>query len=43
VDAAVGEIVGLVGESGSGQSITARAVMRLLPESANSPARTLWQ
>ena len=29
-----GEILGIVGESGSGKSVTAKALMRLLPDSA---------
>ncbi len=29
-----GERVGIVGESGSGKSLTARAIMRLLPQTA---------
>jgi peptide/nickel transport system ATP-binding protein len=35
-DVMPGEIVGLVGESGSGKSITARAILRLLPDSATT-------
>ena len=31
---AVGEALGLVGESGAGKSMTARAILRLLPEGA---------
>ena len=33
---AVGEALGLVGESGAGKSMTARAIMRLLPEGAST-------
>jgi oligopeptide/dipeptide ABC transporter ATP-binding protein len=32
---AVGEALGLVGESGAGKSMTARAIMRILPEGAS--------
>ncbi|MDQ8020948.1 MAG: ABC transporter ATP-binding protein [Moraxellaceae bacterium] len=32
-DLAAGEVLGLIGESGSGKSVTLRALMRLLPES----------
>ncbi len=40
-----GEIVGLVGESGCGKSVTARAIMRLLPEhrSAQVSGRVVWR
>lgn len=34
LDVAEGEAVGLVGESGSGKSVTAKAIARLLPETA---------
>ncbi len=30
-----GEVLGIVGESGSGKSVTAKALMRLLPDTAN--------
>jgi len=35
VSLAVGEALGLVGESGAGKSMTARAIMRILPEGAS--------
>ena len=35
-----GEILGLVGASGSGKSMTALSIMRLLPASASFTART---
>ncbi|MCE8442032.1 ATP-binding cassette domain-containing protein, partial [Rhodovulum sulfidophilum] len=34
-----GEILGLAGESGSGKSMTALALMRLLPEGARAEGR----
>ena len=36
-----GEILGLVGESGCGKSLTAMALMRLLPEDAQVPSGTV--
>ncbi|MQA81590.1 MAG: ATP-binding cassette domain-containing protein [Streptosporangiales bacterium] len=41
MDVGRGEVVGLVGESGSGKSTTARAVLRLLPEHAETSGRVL--
>src|SRR5437870_11328296 len=35
LDLKPGETVGLVGESGSGQSVTARSIMQLLPRNAH--------
>ncbi len=46
---AAGETVALLGESGSGKSVTLRALLRLLPRlgkpraaASTSPARTSW-
>ena len=46
-----GEVLGLVGESGCGKSLTALSIMRLLPRDRHAPlqarccwaARTCWQ
>ncbi|WP_332631932.1 ABC transporter ATP-binding protein [Halalkalibacter flavus] len=38
-----GEIVGLIGESGSGKSLTARAIMGLLPHGMNINGRILFK
>jgi len=40
---AVGEALGLVGESGAGKSMTARAIMRLLPEGADVSGDILFE
>ncbi|MFK0113019.1 dipeptide/oligopeptide/nickel ABC transporter permease/ATP-binding protein [Streptomyces sp. NPDC091217] len=42
LDIAVGETVGLVGESGCGKSITALAILRLLPPGAVVTAGRAW-
>src|SRR4029077_10779454 len=36
-----GEVLGLLGESGSGKSTVARTVLRLLPKSAQARARSI--
>ncbi len=38
-----GEILGLVGETGCGKSVTGRGVMRLLPDNAKSRGRILFE
>ncbi|WP_078556625.1 ABC transporter ATP-binding protein [Bacillus alkalicellulosilyticus] len=38
-----GEIVGLIGESGSGKSLTAKAIMGLLPEAMNQSGEILFK
>src|SRR6201995_1826515 len=38
LDIRPGEAIGLIGESGSGKSVTARAIMGLLPGSGRGPA-----
>lgn len=40
---AEGECVGLVGESGSGKSVTGLSVLDLLPPTARTEGRRLWQ
>jgi oligopeptide/dipeptide ABC transporter ATP-binding protein len=42
-DIGPGEILGLVGESGCGKSLTLRAIMRLLPRVAHASGQILWQ
>ena len=39
---AVGEALGVVGESGAGKSMTARAIMQILPEGADTSGRILF-
>ncbi|MBZ0122739.1 MAG: ATP-binding cassette domain-containing protein, partial [Roseovarius sp.] len=39
LDVGAGEIVGVIGESGSGKSMTALAAMRLLPRGARARGR----
>lgn len=42
VSLAVGEALGLVGESGAGKSMTARAIMQILPEGADVSGSVLF-
>lgn len=42
IDINRGEIVGLVGESGCGKSMTARSVMGILPQTAHPDGSILW-
>ncbi|HTU53073.1 MAG TPA: ABC transporter ATP-binding protein [Acetobacteraceae bacterium] len=41
-DVAAGEMLGIAGESGSGKSLTLRAILGLLPSSASVEGRVLW-
>jgi peptide/nickel transport system ATP-binding protein len=43
IEVTKGEIVGLIGESGSGKSLTARAIMDLLPLEMNVSGRILYK
>ena len=42
LDVGAGEVVALLGESGSGKSVTARAIMGLLDDNATASADELW-
>lgn len=37
-----GEVLGIIGESGSGKTVTCKAILRLLPEHATVAAERLW-
>jgi peptide/nickel transport system ATP-binding protein/oligopeptide transport system ATP-binding protein len=41
-DVAAAEVLGIAGESGSGKSLTLRAILRLLPGAARTGGRILW-
>ena len=43
LDVGHGEVVGLIGESGSGKTLTALSVLGLLPESRSVEGRILWR
>ena len=42
IDIPRGQIIGLVGESGCGKSMTARSVMGILPPSASAAGSIIW-